>query len=39
MESLEPILAEHPFLTGLEPRYLKLLAEIEGAKIFVIETE
>lgn len=27
MESLEPILAEHPFLTGLEPRYLKLLAE------------
>jgi CRP/FNR family cyclic AMP-dependent transcriptional regulator len=25
MESLEPILAEHPFLKGLEPRYLKLI--------------
>jgi len=25
METLEPILAEHPFLKGLEPRYLKLI--------------
>jgi CRP/FNR family cyclic AMP-dependent transcriptional regulator len=25
MESLEPILAEHPFLKGLEPPYLKLI--------------
>lgn len=25
METLEPVLAEHPFLKGLEPRYLKLL--------------
>lgn len=27
METLEPILAEHPFLTGLEPEHLQLLAE------------
>lgn len=26
MENLEPILAEHAFLKGLEPQYLKLLA-------------
>jgi len=25
METLEPILAEHPFLKGLEPQYLKLI--------------
>jgi len=25
METLEPILAEHPFLRDLEPRYLKLI--------------
>lgn len=25
METLEPILAQHPFLKGLEPNYLKLL--------------
>ena len=27
METLEPILAEHPFLRDLEPRYIKLIAE------------
>ena len=26
METLEPILAEHPFFAGLEPRYLQLVA-------------
>lgn len=26
MQTLEPILAEHPFLKGLEPRYLKLIS-------------
>jgi len=26
METLEPILAEHPFLSGLEPKYLQTLA-------------
>jgi len=25
MQTLEPILTEHPFLKGLEPRYLKLI--------------
>jgi CRP-like cAMP-binding protein len=25
METLEPVLTEHPFLKGLEPRYLKLI--------------
>jgi len=25
METLEPILAQHPFLKGLEPKYLKLI--------------
>jgi len=25
METLEPVLAEHPFLKGLEPQYIKLL--------------
>ncbi len=25
METLEPILAEHPFLKGLEPRYIELI--------------
>ncbi len=25
METLEPILSEHPFLKGLEPRYLKII--------------
>ena len=25
MQTLEPILAEHPFLRGLEPQYIKLL--------------
>jgi len=25
MQTLEPILAEHPFLKGLEPQYIKLL--------------
>lgn len=25
MQTLEPILAEHPFLKGLDPRYLKLI--------------
>ena len=27
METLEPVLTEHPFLKGLEPRYLKLIVE------------
>ena len=28
METMEPILAAHPFFKGLDPRYLKLIVRV-----------
>ena len=34
METMEPILAAHPFCKGLEPRYLKLILECASRETF-----
>jgi len=34
METMEPILAAHPFFKGLEPRYLKLILECASRETF-----
>jgi len=34
MQTLEPLLAEHPFLKGLEPRYLKLIVGCASNVLF-----
>jgi len=34
METMEPILAAHPFFKGLEPRYLKLIVECAARQTF-----
>lgn len=34
METMEPILAAHPFCKGLEPRYLKLIVECAARQTF-----
>ena len=34
METMEPILAAHPFCKGLEPRYLKLIVECASRETF-----
>jgi CRP-like cAMP-binding protein len=34
METMEPILAAHPFFKGLEPRYLKLIVECASRQTF-----
>ena len=34
METMEPILAAHPFFKGLDPRYLKLIVECASRETF-----
>jgi CRP/FNR family cyclic AMP-dependent transcriptional regulator len=34
METMEPILAAHPFFKGLDPRYLKLILECASRETF-----
>jgi CRP-like cAMP-binding protein len=34
METMEPILAAHPFCKGLDPRYLKLIGECASRETF-----
>ena len=34
MDTIEPILAAHPFFKGLEPRYLKLIVECASRETF-----